>query len=146
MRVGMSARKILVVDDFLPWQRFVAAIFESETDLKIVSVAFDGSEAAKKAKELQPDVILMDISLPIMNGIESTRQIRVLSPESKILFLSEHRDPNLIEATFEAGGSGYVLKCDSSSDLIPGIRAVLLDQPFVSRTLKDWRKSFSTTD
>jgi two-component system, NarL family, nitrate/nitrite response regulator NarL len=142
----MSARRILIVDDFLPWQRFVAAIVGSEIDLKIVSVAVDGLEAAKKAKELQPDVILMDISLPVMNGIESTRQIRVLSPESKILFLSEHRDPSLIQATFEAGGSGYVLKCDSNADLIAGIRAVLLDQQFVSQTLKDWRKSFSTTD
>jgi two-component system, NarL family, nitrate/nitrite response regulator NarL len=142
----MSARTILVVDDFLPWQRFVAITFESETDLTIVSVAFDGLEAAKKAKELLPDVILMDVSLPIMNGIESTRQIRVLSPESKILFLSEHRDPNLIQAAFEAGGSGYVLKSDSNSDLIPGVRAVLLDQQFVSQTLKDWRTSSNTTD
>jgi DNA-binding NarL/FixJ family response regulator len=142
----MSFRKILVVDDFLPWQRFVAGIFESETDFQIVSLASDGLEATKKAKELQPNVIVMDISLPIMNGIESTRQIRVLSPESKILFLSEHRDPNLIQATFEAGGSGYVLKGDSSSDLIPGIRAVLRNQQFVSQTLKDWRKGFSTTD
>jgi DNA-binding NarL/FixJ family response regulator len=140
----MSAKKILIVDDFLPWQRFVSTMFESETDLKIVSVAFDGVEAAKKAKELRPDMILMDISMPLMNGIESTRQIRVLSPESKILFLSESRDPDLIRAAFEAGGFGYVLKSDANSDLIPGVRAVLRDQQFVSQTLKDWGKSSST--
>jgi DNA-binding NarL/FixJ family response regulator len=141
----MSVTQILVVDDFLPWQRFISQMFESEPDLKITSVASDGFEAVQKAKELQPDVILMDVSLPGMNGFEATRQIRVFSPGSKILFLSEHRGSDLIQAAFDVGGFGYVLKSDSHSDLVFGIRAVLLDRQFVSHSLKNWRRSPDST-
>ena len=86
----MPVKQILLLDDSLPWQRFVREMFESEADLKIIGTATDGSEAIQKARELQPDVILMDISLPGLNGFEATRQIRTLSLASKILFLSEH--------------------------------------------------------
>jgi DNA-binding NarL/FixJ family response regulator len=142
----MSVTQILVVDDFLPWQQFVVTHFESETDLQVVAVVSDGLQAVQKARELQPDLILMDVSMPGMNGFQATRQIRTISPGSKILFLSEHRGPDLIQAAFDAGGSGYVLKSDSVSDLIPGIRAVLLDQLFVSHSLTDWRNSSTTAD
>ena len=127
--------RILLVDDFLPWHRAVQEMFESKTDLKIIAVAADGLEAVLKAKEVQPGLILMGLSLPGMNGIDATRQIRILSPGSKVLFLREHRDSGLIQAALDVGASGYVLKSDSHSDLIPGIRAVLLDRQFVSRSL-----------
>lgn len=136
----MSDIHILVVDDFLPWQRFVGELFETESDLKIIAIASDGLEAVRKAKEIQPDLILMDISLPGINGFEATREIRVCSPASKILFVSEHRASELIEAAFEVGASGYVLKPDSYSDLIPGVRTVLLNGLFVSHSLNNWRK------
>jgi DNA-binding NarL/FixJ family response regulator len=142
----MSVTTILVVDDFLPWQSFVLTKLELERDFRIISIASDGLEAIQKATELQPDVILMDVSLPRMNGFEATRQIRMLSPASKILFLSGHSSSDLIQAAFEAGGCGYVLKSDSSSDLIPGIRAVLLDQQFVSHSLTRWRDSSNPAD
>ena len=145
IEMSMYVTKILIVDDFLPWQRFVLTMFELETDFKIISVASNGLEAVQKAMELQPDVILMDVSMPGMNGIAATRQIRLLSPASRILFLSAHRSSDLIQATFDAGGSGYILKCDSNSDLIPGVRAVLLDRQFVSHTLKGWRESYFFT-
>lgn len=73
---GMSVIQILVVDDFLPWQFLVRRMFEAETDLKIRTMATDGLEAVQKATELQPDVILIDISLPKVNGFEATRHIR----------------------------------------------------------------------
>lgn len=136
----MSDIRILVVDDFLPWQRFVVNLFKTETDLKIIAVASDGFEAVRKAKELWPDLILMDVNLPRMNGYEATREIRIVSPASKILFVTEHRRCELIEGAFDVGASGYVLKSDSYSDLIPGVRAVLLDRRFVSRSLKNWRQ------
>lgn len=142
----MSVTQILVVDDYLPWQRFVSELFESQPDFKIVSVASDGWEAVQKATELQPDVILMDGSLPGISGFEATRHIRALSPASKILFLSEHRGADLVRGAFEVGASGYVLKSDSNSDLIPGVRAVLLDHQFVSHSLTCWRDSSSATD
>ena len=145
IEMSMYVTKILIVDDFLPWQRLVLTMFELETDFKIISVASNGLEAVQKAMELQPDVILMDVSMPGMSGIAATRQIRLLSPASRILFLSAHRSSDLIQATFDAGGSGYILKCDSNSDLIPGVRAVLLDRQFVSHTLKGWRESYFFT-
>jgi DNA-binding NarL/FixJ family response regulator len=137
----MSVTQILVVDAFLPWQRLVLEMLQSEIDLQIVSAAADGLEAVLKAKEVQPGLILMGLSLPGMNGIDATRQIRILSPGSKVLFLSEHRESDLIQAALDVGASGYVLKSDSHSDLIPGIRAVLLGQQFVSRSLTKWREN-----
>jgi DNA-binding NarL/FixJ family response regulator len=115
----MSDVHILVVDDFSPWQRFVMEILESEADLKIISVAADGQEAVQLARQLQPDLILMDVSLPIIDGYEATRQIRGLAPDCKILFVSEHRSDEIVDAAFNAGACGYVLKSDSYSDLIP---------------------------
>lgn len=136
----MSDIHILIVDDALPWQRFVIELFETETDLKIIAISSDGLEAVRKAKEVRPDLILMDINLPGMNGYEAMREIRIFSPASKILFVSEHRSCDLIEAAFDAGASGYVLKSDAYSDLIPGVRAALLDRRFVSRSLKKLAK------
>lgn len=131
----MSVTRILVVDDFEPWQHLVLWLLESEADLEIISTAVDGIEAVQKAEELKPDVILMDLSLPGMNGIEATRQIRIASPGSKVLFLADYCEPDIVQATFNAGASGYVLKSDFRTDLIPAVRAVLLGQKFISRSL-----------
>jgi len=131
----MSVTRILLVDDFVPWQHLVLRLLESETDLQIISTAVDGTEAIQKAEELQPDLILMDLCLPGMDGIEATRQIRIVSPGSKVLFLTDHSEPDIVQAAFDVGASGYVLKSDFSADLIPGVRAVLLGQKFVSRSL-----------
>jgi len=145
-RSTMSVTQILLVEDFVPWQHFISMRLESEIDLQVISFAANGLEAVHKAKELQPDLILMDLSLPGMNGIEATRQIRILSPGSRILFLSEHADSNLIQAALDAGACGYILKSDSGSDLILGIRAALLGQIFVSRSLTSWHKNSDCVD
>ncbi len=142
----MSVTQILLVEDFVPWQHFISMRLESEIDLQVISIAADGLEAVHKAKELQPDLVLMDLSLPGMNGIEATRQIRILSPGARILFLSEHADSNLIQAALDAGACGYILKSDSGADLILGIRAVLLGQQFVSRSLANWGKNSDSID
>ena len=131
----MSVGRILVVDDFVPWRHLVLRLLESETDLQIISTAVDGTEAVQKAEELQPDLILMDLGLPGINGIEATRQIGIVSAGSKVLFLTHHSEPDMIQAAFDAGASGYVLKSDFNADLIPAVRAVLLGQKFVSRSL-----------
>jgi DNA-binding NarL/FixJ family response regulator len=137
----MSATQILVVDDFLPWQRFVLELFASQHDLQIGAVAADGLDAVQKAKEMHFNLILMDLGLPGMNGIEATRQIRILSPRSKILFVSEHSGLEFVKAAFDVGASGYVLKSDSYSDLIPGARTVLLGQQYVSQSLANRREN-----
>jgi two-component system nitrate/nitrite response regulator NarL len=95
-RLGMPVTQILMVDDFLPWLHFVSEMLQSESDLQVISVASDGLEAVQKAKEVQPDLMLMDLSLPEMNGIEAAHVIRIVCPGSKVLFLSEHHDSGVI--------------------------------------------------
>src|SRR5258706_9229689 len=89
-RLRMSVTQILIVEDFVPWQHFISIKLQSEIDLRIISVATDGLEAVQKAKEALPDFLFMGLSPPGMNGIEATRQIRTLSPGSRILLLSVH--------------------------------------------------------
>lgn len=133
--------QILVVDGFLPWQLFLFTLFEPYMDLRIIAVANDGFQAVQMAKKLQPDLILMDLGLSTLNGIEVTREIRALNLKAKILFVSENRSADVIKAAFDAGASGYVLKSDSHSDLIHGVRAVLDGNHFVSANLTDWREN-----
>lgn len=133
---GFRSHTILVVDDFAPWRRVVQRMFESDADFKISGAATTGREAVSKAAELQPDVVLMDISLPDISGLEATREIRKACPASRVLFLSEKLSPALIKAAFEVGGLGYVLKSDCHEDLMAGIRTVLRGGQFISRSLK----------
>ena len=142
----MSLVRVLVVEDYDLFRSFICSTLGERAELQLVGEVADGLEAVQKAKELQPDLILMDLSLPGMNGIEATRQIRILSSGSRILFLSEHADSSLIQAALDAGACGYILKSDSGSDLIVGIRAVLLGQLFVSRSLTNWRENSDCMD
>ena len=138
----MAVVRILLVDDFLAWHRIVGELLEAENDLQIAATAKDGLDAVQKAMQLQPDLILMDLRLPGMNGLEATRQIRVASPASKVLFLSENRTSDVVESALQVGGLGYVLKSDAHSDLIAGIRSVLQDEQFISHSLIDRRDGF----
>jgi DNA-binding NarL/FixJ family response regulator len=139
----MSVIQILLVDAFVPWQLFLREMLESDADFKIIGTANDGLEAVHKATEARPDIILMDISLPKLNGFEAAQHIRMLSPASRILFLTEHRGSDFIDAAFQAGGLGYILKCEANSDLFAGVRAVLKGRRFVSGSLQYGR---DTTD
>src|SRR6516164_4950042 len=104
----MAVAKVLVVDDFLPWHRLVRAMLAARKDLEIFAVAVDGLEAVQKAEHLQPDLILLDIGLPTLNGIEAARRIRKLSPKSKILFVSQEVSAEMVEQAFRLGASGYL--------------------------------------
>jgi DNA-binding NarL/FixJ family response regulator len=103
--------------------------------LQVIAVAEDGTEAVLKAEELQPDLILLDIGLPKLNGIDAARRICEVAPESKILFLSQEIDFNVARAALSSGGHGYVVKSDAESELLTGVEGVMLGKRFVSRQL-----------
>lgn len=113
-------------------------VLESEKGLKVVAFAENGEDAVRKAAELRPDVVLMDVSMPAMNGFEATDRINGVSTNTKVLFVSEHRLPELVQRAFGVGGSGYVLKSDINTDLVPALRAILQGRRFVSRSLARW--------
>src|SRR6202007_2598377 len=134
----MSTAKILIVDDFREWYQFILEVLESEKDLKVVAFAENGEDAVRKAAELRPDVVLMDVSMPAMNGFEVTDRINGVSANTKVLFVSEHRLPELVQRAFGVGGSVYVLKSDLNTDLVLALRAILQGRRFVSRSLARW--------
>jgi DNA-binding NarL/FixJ family response regulator len=129
--MGGSIVHVLVVDDFLPWHRFVASILQEQPRFRIVGEASDGLEAVQKARELQPDLILLDVGLPTLNGIEAARHIREVTPKSKILFLSENRSWDIVEEALRTGAGGYVVKSDAKRDLLSAAQAVLEGKSFV---------------
>jgi DNA-binding NarL/FixJ family response regulator len=132
----MSTVRVLIVDDFAPWRGFVIEHLEQQPHVRVLACASDGLEGVQKAEELQPDLIMLDISLPKLNGIEMARKVRKLVPKAKILFLSSNADPDVIRAAFSAGAAGYVLKVDAGGALLPGMEAVLLGRQFVSSSVE----------
>jgi DNA-binding NarL/FixJ family response regulator len=98
--------------------------------------ASDGLDAIEKARELLPDLILLDVGLPTLNGLEAARQIRVLSPLSKILFLTESHDPDVAREAFRSGAHGFVVKSDAKEELLAAVDSVLAAKRFLSRRLR----------
>lgn len=133
-----SLVRILHVDDCPVWKLFIEAYLEQQPNLRIVGHASDGMEAVKKAEQLQPDLILLDVSMPVLNGIQSVLQIRKFAPRAVILFLSQELDPDLVRAALDAGAHGYIHKTEVTRDLVAGIEAVLRGERFVSRILTDY--------
>ncbi|MGD0470204.1 MAG: response regulator transcription factor [Terriglobales bacterium] len=127
--------RVLVVEDFDPFRRFVASILQKQPELQIICEVSDGLESVQKAAELRPDLVLLDIGLPNLDGIEAARRIRELSPNSEILFLSENRSWDIAEEALHTGASGYVVKSDAAGELLPAVEAVLKGKRYVSASL-----------
>jgi DNA-binding NarL/FixJ family response regulator len=123
------------VDDYEPWRRFVSTTLQERREFHLVAEATDGLQAIQVAQELQPDLILLDIGLPALNGIEAARQIREISPESRILFVSDNQSREIAEEALRTGGGGYVVKSAAVSELLPAVEAVLQGDQFVSARL-----------
>jgi len=140
-----STLRVLIVDDYEPFRQFIATELQTNPQLRIMKEACDGAEAVQQAQELQPDLILLDIGLPTLNGIEAARRIRKVSPTSKILFVTDNRSADIAEEALSTGAGGYVVKSDAGSELLPAIEAVLHGKQFVSAGLKD-RNSIDTAD
>jgi DNA-binding NarL/FixJ family response regulator len=133
----VSLVRVLVVDDFDLWRGFVVSRLKERPDLQVVGVASDGLQAVQKAEELQPDLILLDVMLPKLNGIEAAQEIRRVAPLSKIIFVSSECDIDSVRTAFQAGGSGYVSKMEAAEGLLAGVEAVLRGERFVSPGLAD---------
>jgi len=130
----MSLVRVLLVEDFEPFRRFIRTTLQ-KAELQIIAEVSDGLEAVSVAAELQPDLILLDIGLPGLNGIEVARQIRKLSPESKIVFVSQESSADVIEEALNSGGLGYVVKAHAATELLAAVKAVCQGRTFVSNEL-----------
>lgn len=124
---------VLVVDDYPAFRLWVSSFLRDKLDLKAVIQASDGLEAVKKAEELRPELVLLDIGLPKLNGLEAARQIRRVAPESRIIFLSQETSADVVQAAIDSGGSGYVTKVSAATDLLRAIEAALQGKRFVSK-------------
>jgi len=128
----LSTVRILVVDDFEKFRQFVVEMLGKRPELQVVGEASDGLEALQKAVELRPDLILLDISLPSLNGIEVARQMRSLVPESKIIFLTRESSSDVVQEALGLGARGYVTKNMVLADLFAAVETVLVGMTFVS--------------
>ena len=129
--------RVLVVDDHEVVRRGVCALIQSYPQYDVCGEAVDGQDAVEKARELDPDVIVMDVSMPRLNGLEATRLIRSTSPSSEILILSQHDSPEMVRQAFKAGARGYVVKSSIARDLLTALECVGSHQQFLERALSD---------
>jgi DNA-binding NarL/FixJ family response regulator len=121
----------VVVDDSEPFRQLVCSILQNKLELRTIIEASDGVEAIELAQALQPDLILLDIGLPKLNGIEAARRIRELAQQSRILFVSQESSIDIVQAAFSVGASGYVVKMDGGRELPIAVKAVLRGERFV---------------
>ena len=139
----MSPIRVLIADDFKDWRRQVLLLLKTRSEWQVIAEAVDGLEAIQKADELKPDLIVLDIGLPRLNGIEAARRIRQLSSNSKIVFLSQNDSRDVVQAALSTGAQGYVHKSDAGSELLAAVDAVLRGEQYVSGSLID--KKFTDT-
>jgi DNA-binding NarL/FixJ family response regulator len=131
----MSSLSVLVVEDYEPFRRFICSMLGKRPELRIVGEVSDGLEAVQKAQELQPGLILLDVGLPTLTGIEAARQIRDVSPESKILCVSQEFSADVVQEALRAGARGYVVKTHVGIELLAAVEAVCQGRRFVSAGL-----------
>ena len=128
-----TSSRVLIVEDSEPFRNFICSMLRERSELQIVDQVSDGLQAVRRAEELRPDLIVLDIGLPSLNGIEAARQIRRLSPKSKILFVSQESSADVVQEALGAGASGYIVKTDAGRELLQAVSAVLRGEQFVGR-------------
>lgn len=128
--------RVLLVDDFEPYRHSVRSMLRADERLDLVGEAGDGLEAVQKSQNLQPDLILLDIGLPKLNGLEAAGRIEKVAPAAKVVFLSQNSDGDLVHAAMSNGARGYVLKADAGRELLPAIAAVVRGERFISPAVR----------
>ncbi len=130
-----DAIRIMIVDDHAVVREGLRTLLEAQPDMEVVGEAANGEEAVNKSSELKPDIILMDIAMPVKNGLEATSIIKRNSPEINILILTMHDDDQYFYKILEAGASGYFVKGGSSAELLSALRAVYDGNVFLYPTM-----------
>jgi two-component system response regulator NreC len=131
----MKKLRLLVADDHKIFRQGIKKLLDEESDLNIVGEAADGREAVQKATELKPDVILMDIAMANLNGLEATKKIKKVLPSTRVIMLTMHKNEEYILQSFQAGASGYILKEGAVEELVSAIRSIYQDKSFLSPTI-----------
>jgi DNA-binding NarL/FixJ family response regulator len=136
-RRGHRLTRIVIVDDYAAWRDHARSALEKEPQFQIVAAVSDGLEAVRRAQELQSDLVILDVGLPNLNGIEAARRILQLVPRAKVLFLSTHGSPDIVQEALNTGANGYILKSHAGSELLAAARTVLTGEMFISQVLMD---------
>jgi DNA-binding NarL/FixJ family response regulator len=126
----MPNLRVLIADDHEAVRKGVAGILESRGDIEICGEASNGEEAVRKAQELNPDLIIMDFTMPVMDGLEAARRILKVAPKTPILMFSMHKMETLTEAAKQAGTRGFVTKGESAQNLLRAVEHILHNEPF----------------
>ncbi len=141
--MAKSPIRTFVVDDFEPFRSFVTSALQQHPELQIIAELSDGLEAVGRAAELHPDLILLDIGLPSLNGIAAARRIREHSPQSKILFVSGNLSPDIVEQALSTGAAGYLVKSDAGRHLLAAVGAVLQGEHYLSSSLSGFHFNYN---
>jgi DNA-binding NarL/FixJ family response regulator len=134
--VAVPIARILVVDDAESFRRIIASILEQESGLQLVGEASDGRIAVEKADNLRPDLVLLDIALPSLNGLQAAREIRTRAPQSRILIVSQESSREIVQAALNLGARGYVHKMEAQRELLTAIKAVIRGEVYVSSMMR----------
>jgi DNA-binding NarL/FixJ family response regulator len=134
----MTPLRIVIVDDHAVVRRGVRALLESKPEWAIVGEATTGREAVDLAKRLQPDIVIMDLSLPELNGLDATRQIVKDSPRTEVIVLTMHHSEELARNVLQAGARGYVLKSDADQNLIAAVESLRQHKPFLTAAVTEF--------
>jgi DNA-binding NarL/FixJ family response regulator len=124
----LASVKILIVDDYEFWRYCVVSMLKDYPEFEIVGEGSDGLDAVEMSAQLHPDIVLLDIGLPELNGFEAAREIRKVSPASNIVFVAQTRNDDLVNEALKVGARGYVSKMEAASELVPAMKAAVANQ------------------